>query len=265
MSNEWLEEHIRIGPLGAHYLNWTFIMEGDTPSFLGLIPNGLNAPEHPEWGGWGGRYILMVSSGAEGTFSDAADWAIGVNNETYLSQFASIWRWREAYQFDFAARMQWTINNAANATEQPNHQPVAVVNGSCGILEIPYTLGESVVLDASESWDPDGDELSFDWFHYREPTFRLEGDIPRISPNVTFDALDATGSVVNVTPNDNEVSSMFSTHPLASTLQDCMLTDACTDDAYCPDRARWPAYEAVFVQASHPLPSSLNSLVETSS
>ncbi|KAG8156565.1 hypothetical protein KVR01_013516 [Diaporthe batatas] len=204
VSNEWLQEHIRIGPLGAHYLNWSYIMEGDTPSFLGLIPNGLNAPEHPEWGGWGGRYILMVSSGAQGTFSDAADWAIGVNNETYFSQFASIWRWREAYQYDFAARMQWTVNNAANSTAKPNHQPVAVVNGSCGILEIPYSFGESVVLDASESWDPDGDDLSFDWFHYREPTFRLEGDIPRISPNVTFDALDATGSVVNVTPNNNE-------------------------------------------------------------
>ncbi|KAI3393168.1 hypothetical protein diail_4656 [Diaporthe ilicicola] len=205
VTNEWLQEHIRVGPLGAHYLNWSFIMEGDTPSFLGLIPNGLNTPEHPEWGGWGGRYILMVSSGAQGTFSDAADWAIGVNNETYLSQFASIWRWREAYQYDFAARMQWTVHAGNSAgTSTPNHQPVAVVNGSCGTLQIPYTIGESVVLDASESWDPDQDELSFDWFHYREPSFRLEGDIPRISPNVTFDALDATGSVVNVTPNDNE-------------------------------------------------------------
>lgn len=49
MSNEWLETNIRIGPLGAHYLNWSFIMEGDTPAFLGLVPNGLNAPEHPVW------------------------------------------------------------------------------------------------------------------------------------------------------------------------------------------------------------------------
>jgi hypothetical protein len=32
-----------------------FIMEGDTPSFLYLIPNGLGDAEHPEWGGWGGR------------------------------------------------------------------------------------------------------------------------------------------------------------------------------------------------------------------
>ena len=33
-------------------------MEGDTPSWLNLIPNGLSYPEHPDWGGWGGRYEL---------------------------------------------------------------------------------------------------------------------------------------------------------------------------------------------------------------
>lgn len=204
MSNEWLETNIRVGPLGAHYLNWSFIMEGDTPAFLGLVPNGLNAPEHPEWGGWGGRYIPMVADGAQGLYSDAVDWAIGLNNDTFFSGFASIWRWRQAYQHDFAARMQRSVDDG-NATGV-NHQPYAVLNGSCGTLQIPFTLGESVVLDASESWDPDGDSLSFEWFHYRDPTFRLEGAIPRISPNVTFDLLDGAGSLVNVTPNDNVVS-----------------------------------------------------------
>ncbi|EOD46353.1 putative cellulose-binding protein [Neofusicoccum parvum UCRNP2] len=202
ITNEWLEEHIRIGELGAHYLNWTFIMEGDTPSFLGLLPNGLNAPDHPEWGGWGGRYILADSSGDTTVYSDASDFAIGLNNETFFSKYASIWRWRSAFQYDFAARMQWTVN--ANASDV-NHHPVAVVNGSCGLgaLEIEYTFGEDVVLDASESWDPDNDDLTFSWFHYREPTMRLEGEIPRISPNVTFTPVDESGSVVTVTPNNN--------------------------------------------------------------
>lgn len=212
MTNDWLQTHIRIGSLGSHYLNWSYIMEGDTPSFLGLLPNGLNEPEHPEWGGWGGRYILADSSGQQSLFSDAADWAIGVNNDTFFSRFASIWRWRAAYQYDFAARMQWTVNAAANATttaRTTNHQPVAVVNGSCGTLQIPYRFGDSVVLDASASWDPDSDALSFDWFHYREPTFRLEGEIPRVSPNVTFEMLNDAGSVANVIPNNNEVRFFF--------------------------------------------------------
>lgn len=180
-------------------------MEGDTPSFLGVLPNGLNVPEHPEWGGWGGRYILADSSGLTATYSDASDFAVGKNNDTFFSKWASIWRWRQAFQYDFAARMQWSVNGNASDV---NHHPVAVVNGSCGLgaLEIPYTLGDSVVLDASESWDPDNDELSFGWFHYREPSMRLEGEIPRVSPNVTFTPVDESGSVVEVTPQQNLVS-----------------------------------------------------------
>ncbi|EJD48447.1 DUF1593-domain-containing protein [Auricularia subglabra TFB-10046 SS5] len=202
VMNEWLEEHIRLGPLGAHYLNWTYIMEGDTPSFLGLLPNGLNAPAHPEWGGWGGRYVLADSSGLTGTYSDAADFAIGTNDDTFLSKYASIWRWRRAFQHDFAARMQWSVHGDPR---EANHQPVAVVNGTCGFapLEVEYAFGDSIVLDASESWDPDGDDLAFGWFHYREPSMRLEGDIPRVSPNVTFTPLTDSGSLVEVTPNDN--------------------------------------------------------------
>ena len=64
VTNEWLEENIRSkGPLGARYPEYMFIMEGDTPSFLGLIPNGLQSGEHPNWGGWGGRYVFRTPAG----------------------------------------------------------------------------------------------------------------------------------------------------------------------------------------------------------
>ena len=58
ISNPWLAKHIQQnhGPLGAQYPDVAWGMEGDTPAFLSLINNGLNNPEHPEWGGWGGRY-----------------------------------------------------------------------------------------------------------------------------------------------------------------------------------------------------------------
>lgn len=187
-------------------------MEGDTPSFLGLLPNGLNEPEHPEWGGWGGRYVAVDASGDTGLYSDSIDWVVGENGELFYTKYGSIWRWRQAYQYDFAARMGWTVS-AGNTTDggitytgENNHHPVVVVNGSCGTLELPYVFGESIVLDASESWDPDGDSLTFDWFHYREVTMSITPDIENVSPNVTFTPLDGVGALTEITPNNNLVS-----------------------------------------------------------
>ena len=60
ISNRWLAENIQQGHglLGAVYPDVAYGMEGDTPSWLNLVPNGLSDPEHPDWGGWGGRYEL---------------------------------------------------------------------------------------------------------------------------------------------------------------------------------------------------------------
>lgn len=60
ISNEWLADNIQQnhGPLGAIYPDVAWGVEGDTPAFLSLIPNGLNESEHPNWGSWGGRYEL---------------------------------------------------------------------------------------------------------------------------------------------------------------------------------------------------------------
>ena len=61
VTNEWLNQNIRSkGVLGAAYPNWKFQMEGDTPSFLFLVNNGLNSPDHPNWGSWGGRFELYT-------------------------------------------------------------------------------------------------------------------------------------------------------------------------------------------------------------
>jgi hypothetical protein len=67
VTNEWLETNIRAkGPLGKLYPKFAFIMEGDTPAFLGLTNNGLNSYRNPSWGGWGGVrkrvYSLIVLS-----------------------------------------------------------------------------------------------------------------------------------------------------------------------------------------------------------
>ncbi|MBM4017040.1 MAG: DUF1593 domain-containing protein [Planctomycetes bacterium] len=75
----WIDTHVRTGhgPLGALCppKTWTApnphaaLKEGDTPSWFYFLPNGLGDPEHPEWGGWGGRF----AHAAGGLYRDAAD------------------------------------------------------------------------------------------------------------------------------------------------------------------------------------------------
>ncbi len=176
VTNEWLEANIRKGPLGKVYPRFLFIMEGDTPSYLGLIDNGLNAWRRPDWGGWGGRYVyrqpygethpFWTQGGDEFARVTSQDTVIGVDGKEHVSDQATIWRWREAFQNDFAARMGWTMGDFAHSV----HEPLAVVNGEEGTapLEMDLTLGASVTLDANGSSDPDGRGLHFHWFHYAE-------------------------------------------------------------------------------------------------
>ena len=107
VTKEWLAKHFQIGPPGTEsYLTPAFIMEGDSPSLLFSMQNGLNVPEHPEYGGWGGRYGLADISRVSGNyFSDILDY-VTVNSTTFASNKVTIWRWREAFQSEYAARMQ---------------------------------------------------------------------------------------------------------------------------------------------------------------
>ncbi len=171
VDNPWLDEHIRSkGPLGAQHLQVKFLMEGDTPSFLNLIDTGLSAPEHPDWGGWGGRYELytprmrkwFAEPETRPFWSDAEDEVLGVDGQWYTSNKATLWRWRAAFQNDFAARMDWTIEPYAAA----NHPPVARLAHAEALSARP---GARVSLSAAGSSDPDGNALAYQWFYYPEP------------------------------------------------------------------------------------------------
>ncbi len=170
VTNEWLDQNVRQkGPLGAEYPRWEFLMEGDTPSFFNLINNGLSDPEHPDWGGWGGRYELYTprlqkwhaKAETRPFWTDAVDEVKGIDGRWHTGNHATIWRWRSAYQNDFAARMDWTIK----PYDQANHPPVAKLAHSNQLKARP---GERVELSAERSSDPDGQPLSYEWIYYGE-------------------------------------------------------------------------------------------------
>lgn len=170
MTPEWIKENIQIGPLGSAYPDYMFIPEGDTPTFLYLIQNGLGVPERPDFGSWGGRYNLtdISSAGLKSKhFGDACDIVVGQDGKTFRSNHATIWRWRESYQNDFAARMQWTLPDSPT-----NHHPVITVNGNQGTvaLYLSAEAGSTIKIDASGTYDPDGDSMTFKWWHYRDPS-----------------------------------------------------------------------------------------------
>jgi hypothetical protein len=166
-SRDWVNLHLRHGrgPLGALYptRTWTApnphatLKEGDTPSWFFFLPTGLGDPAHPEWGGWGGRFRRERG----GLYRDATD-TVG----TVTDARATVWRWRPAFQAEFAARALWCVRPPAEA----NHPPVAVLNGdrTLAAVELAARPGATVRLSAAGSSDPDGDRLTYRWFVYPE-------------------------------------------------------------------------------------------------
>jgi hypothetical protein len=210
VSNEWLAKNIQQGhgPLGAAYPDVAYGMEGDTPSFLGLISNGLNDPEHPNYGGWGGRYEFYTPplSKAPDPFA-RPNWPVteqetrplwanaedsvysATDKKGYKSIQATVWRWRQEFQNDFAARIAWTTKSYAAA----NHPPVPALAHAD---HFTVKSGQQFHLNAKGTYDPDGDSLSYLWFQYPEagtykglvsfkPYSSNLYDLPVTAPSVT--------------------------------------------------------------------------------
>ncbi len=193
-SADWVSRNIQQGhgALGRQYPDAIYLWEGDTPSFLYLIPNGLSDPEQPHYGSWGGRFERKRNKNVRsGTGNDTVDDLLDRHRDyllysdgrdawsyqgtDYHNEYATVFRWREDFQNDFAARMDWCV---ADSYEKANHNPVAVLNGDASkrILAIAAKDGDTVTLSSAGSHDPDGDATTSHWTIYREPG-TLVGDV----------------------------------------------------------------------------------------
>lgn len=229
-QKEWMTQHILQGH-GAlcdayPHKKGAFNAEGDTPAFLHSIPTGLRNMENPGYGGWGGRYVKVRNnvwmdpqpssdySYPTGQYGFDNSWSKMMEHYTDTAQvamrtryFQPLWRWLDKVQLDFAARADWCVKDYASA----NHHPV--VNLNLKSLDLSAQPGEKIILDASQSQDPDGDLLKFHWWMYPEASsykgnFCFESDQPQTAFSVPQDARPGDTIHLICEVSDNGVPSL---------------------------------------------------------
>ena len=100
-------------------------------------------------------------------------------------RMSSVYRWRPAFQADFAARLDWCVKPYAEA----NHPPVVRIAGD---RERKVKAGDVVSLDAGGTTDPDGDGLDFSWSVYPAT--------PDVSRKVVIEGRDTRNPRVVIAP-----------------------------------------------------------------
>ncbi|KAJ5263468.1 hypothetical protein N7478_011073 [Penicillium angulare] len=190
-SGDWIKRNVQTGPYGGMYRSWLdgqampgdrqdifgdpatantssfcqplsaydFLSEGDNICFNNLLSTGLQNPESPRLGGWGGRakqnstspnLWVSVDDGNEKNAS-------GIDVADYTTD-----RWSAAVQNDFAARMQWTMTPDFR---RANHPPSVQILNDTTVKAGP---GSTVLLVAAVS-DPDSsDKVTTSWWQFFE-------------------------------------------------------------------------------------------------
>ena len=150
------------GAIGGEYPTYKWGVEGDTPSFLYVMPNGLNNPEDPHQCGWAGYHERGMC--ADSLTTAWTSWqepvrsiSVGYKQRFYPDELN-----------DFMARMQWAAEGKGNLNPY-----IVIPNDTINITvtkkkKVKKGTMISLSLDASKSFDPDGDNLQFSWWQQPE-------------------------------------------------------------------------------------------------
>lgn len=179
MNRNLLNGHGPLLDLYKAHNDGRFRSEGDTPAYLHVIPNGLRSMESPAWGGWGGRFVNVRANTwldpvseqgyqyPDGRWYGSTAWGRlrarqNIENDKKLTSYLKPqWRWIDEIQNDFAARADWCVK----PFEEANHPPVVKLTHAHDRQAQP---GAKVQLSAAATTDPDGDKLTYRWWHYEE-------------------------------------------------------------------------------------------------
>jgi hypothetical protein len=155
----------------------SWLGEGDTPTYMDMLGNGLRAYEDGSYGGWGGREI--VEQNTKNIFFQTGDtsskaMAASLSNMTaQVNKEASTIAYPDffpAAMQDFAARLKWSVTpKFADA----NHEPVVKIEGP---LNVMASAGEKIRLNGSVS-DPDKNAVSIKWWQFQVGTYQGKVDI----------------------------------------------------------------------------------------
>ena len=138
----------------------SFLGEGDTPTFLNLVGNGLHGYRDASFGGWGGLAAAAPPPSFSSGFAVLEATASGQQTPRAPTRMPTH-PFLAAAQNDLAARFDWATR--PNRTDA-NHPPVVAAKSP---TRIDARAGAMVSLRVTAR-DPDGDGVSVRWWRWND-------------------------------------------------------------------------------------------------
>lgn len=172
------------GAMGSAYPKYKWGVEGDTPSFLYILPNGLSNPEDPTQVNWGGVHAFGISPDKK-----TKAWTSWENPTREMTCKYKTAFYKDELN-DFMARMQWIHEGKGNTN------PNIIINGIGGrsVIELKAKAGRQLLIDASMSHDKENNKLTFKWWQqtdagsYNKSINLTDGNVSSLKIDIPNDA-----------------------------------------------------------------------------